>query len=210
VEEVIAMEKLAAIDADVLAELSNVGANAAAASLGQLLGKNAEIVVPKVGLVRVQDVKGTLAEQEEVVGAAYVNIFRKNSAVLLMFPRKDAIALSDFMLMRKKSASDGDFDEMGRSAFNEMGNIVAASYITAIANFLKTRIDEGIPHSTIDMAGSILDAAIVMIASESDRVLVTNADFTLGGKKLHATIYFLFEPPVVKELLKKAGKMGAR
>jgi len=191
---------------DVLSELANIGANAAATALAQMAGKKVELSVPSIQIKDVQDVKGGAGNLEEKVAAVYIGVFERNSAILVTFPEKSALRLVDVLLGKKPGASK-EIRDAEKSAFDEMGNILVGAYLAAIANFLKTKIAQGVPHSAVDMSGALLDAAIVQIATGTNEVLVTDANFSIEKHVVGARIYFLFEPGVVRSLLLKAKKI---
>jgi chemotaxis protein CheC len=182
-----------------------MGVNSSATALSQLLGANVSLVIPKIEVKRVEHAKEGIGDPEAMVAAVYSQIFGKNSSVLIMFPKKSALSLVS--MLQKKARPAAQFSDMDKSAFDEMGNILVAAYLSAIANFLKTRIEQGIPNTAVDMAGSVVDAAIVQIATGTNEVIVTDAQFTVGKKIVGARIYFLFEPEVVDDLLRKAKKI---
>ena len=191
---------------DVLAELASMGVNSSATALSELLGTSVSLVIPKIDVRRVEMAKDGIGDPEAVVAAIYSQVFGKNSSVLIMFPKKSALELV-CALQKKTGRPPAQFSDMDKSAFDEMGNILVAAYLSAIANFLKTRIAQGIPNTVVDMAGSVVDAAIVQIATGTNEVIVTDAQFTIGKKMIGARIYFLFEPDVVDGLLRKAKKI---
>jgi len=197
---------LNATELDVLKELASIGANAAGTALSNLTNQTVSNISPKVELCEVENVKNEIKNPEEKVAAICVGVFEKNSSVLITFKKKYALLLVD-MLMDKKLGTTEEFDDMSKSAFNEMGNIVVCAYVSAVANFLNTKIGVDMPLSTIDMVGSVVDAAIVQIAVESNKVLITDANFSINNEIIGAKIYFLFEPSTVRGLLDKASKL---
>ncbi len=200
------MKELNQKELGTLKELANIGVNSSATTLGQMIGKQVSLISPQIKLINVEQVKDDLKDVEAVYASVYIPVFKKASAVLIAFPNDSGLKLVDIM-RKKKPGTTTVFDEMDVSAFNELGNILVGAYLSAVANFLHIKADQGLPHSAVDMIGSVLDATIVPIAVTSNKVLVTDADFSVDNEIVEAKFYFLFEPDVVLGLLKKVRKL---
>jgi chemotaxis protein CheC len=64
-----------------------------------------------------------------------------------------------------------DLDEMSQSAIKEVGNIIAASYVNAIAELTGLAIEISPPELSVDMVGSVLSLPAIYYANISDKII---------------------------------------
>jgi len=77
------------------------------------------------------------------------------------------------------SAFDGysELDEMDKSTIQEVGNIMAASYINAMAALTGLTIDLSVPTMNVDMAGALLSVPAIYYANISDKIILIEDEF---------------------------------
>ena len=64
-----------------------------------------------------------------------------------------------------------EFSEMDLSALKEVGNIIAASYVNAIAELTGLAIEISPPELSVDMVGSVLSLPAIYYANISDKII---------------------------------------
>ena len=74
-------------------------------------------------------------------------------------------------------------DELNYSAISEVGNIMAASYIGALAELTGLNISISPPSLSIDMAGSILSVPAIFYAQISDKMIVIDDKMSEGSSQ---------------------------
>ena len=83
------------------------------------------------------------------------------------------------------------FDEMELSALKEVGNIVTASYLSALASMTNLTILPSVPYICVDMAAAILSVPAIEFGLVGDRALLIEteicADVAIRG-------YFILMP----------------
>ena len=70
-----------------------------------------------------------------------------------------------------------EFDDMERSALNEIGNIITGAYLSALSDLTKLTIVSSVPGLQIDMAASILSVPAIAFSQLGDRVLLIETKF---------------------------------
>ena len=70
-----------------------------------------------------------------------------------------------------------EMDEISASAMQEVGNIMAASYVNAIADMTGLSINISVPSICMDMAGAIVSVPAVYYADISDKIIFIGDDF---------------------------------
>ncbi len=84
-----------------------------------------------------------------------------------------------------------EFNEMDMSAMKEIGNIITASYLTALAGMTNLTIAPSIPYIAVDMAGAILSVPAIQFGQFGNNALLIQTEFgddvLIGG-------YFILMP----------------
>ena len=88
----------------------------------------------------------------------------------------------------------GTVDEMSYSALQEVANIMAASYVNAIADLTGFTINVSVPSMCVDMLGAILSVPAIHYANISDKMIFIEDKF--HGKDLNAPNHILLIPDV--------------
>ena len=94
-------------------------------------------------------------------------------------------------LMGRPLDSRDDFDEMDLSAMKEIGNIIAASYLTALSNMTGLSIAPSVPYISVDMAAAILSVPAIMFGQYGDNALFIETEF---GDEVMIGGYFILMP----------------
>ena len=190
--------------------MNSIAASYTSAALSKLLQIKLNLMIRKINFLGVEEAENSVRDLEEVsagICIRYAGEFLKSGAILIVLPKDAALLLVDILLNKDKSPAK-ILDGLEKSAFDEIGNIMASAYISAIANFLKIKIRQSVPHSAIDMAGALIDAYLAQIAAQTDKVMLTEAIFIVKNKKINIKFYFLLEAGEALNLLKKAKKQN--
>ena len=91
-------------------------------------------------------------------------------------------------LMMRDADYKAEFDEMDLSALKEIGNIIAASYLSALSGMTRLTITPSIPYIAVDMAASILS---VPASQFGDNALLIETEF---GDDVMIDGYFILMP----------------
>ena len=114
--------------------------------------------------------------------------------MIMFLLEKDFAHMTLNALLGQGISSFQEIDETGHSALEEVGNIMAASYINAIASMTNMRIELSVPSMTIDMLGAILSVPAIHYANMSDKVIWIEND--MKGAQATASNHILMLPDV--------------
>src|SRR5699024_9024801 len=82
------------------------------------------------------------------------------------------------------------------SALEEVGNIVAGSYISALSDFTGLHLQPSVPYLGIDMAGAILTYGVLELSQVSDYAIVIDSKVnSYENKKTLQGNFFLLPNP---------------
>lgn len=175
------MDQLNAMHFDVLREIGNIGQGNAASSLSQMLSQTIDISVPTVKLLDFNESVEYLGGPENVVLGMLVGLKGDINGMMLYVLQKN-FANSMLNAVFGKQINDlTELDEMDISFIQEIGNILAGSYVNAISSLTGLTIDISVPTISVDMAGAILAVPAVEFAQIGNSVLFIDDSFIFGG-----------------------------
>ena len=178
---------------DVLKEISNIGSGNSVTALSELLGKKIVMSPPTVNLVDFKDATEFLGGPEVEMMAVLVHANSDNINGIMIF-LVDFIHAKNlvFLMMNKDFSEDFIMGEMEISTIKEIGNILNASYINALAALVNEPISISVPTVAIDMAAAILSVPVIEFGRVSDKALFIKNKF--GPEEIDVDGYFLFIP----------------
>lgn len=200
-----AVENFDTVILDVLKEIGNIGAGNAATALAKMISKKVDMKVPRVNVLDFSEVPEILGGPEEEV----VGIFFKLEGQIegsIMFLLKVESALQLIELLMPGIASEG-FNEFCFSALQEIGNILAGSYISSLSSLSSLDIKISVPSLALDMAGAILSVPAIHFGLIGDKILIIENEFVELVEKDSVNGYFILIPEVdsYDTLLKSLG-----
>ena len=189
------MQDLTPLQTDVLREVTNVGAGHAATALAQLAGERIAIDVPKVWVSPLVDIvnRASVPGEDVVVVSMRVLGDLVGQILFVMHPTS-ANQLLD-ILLRRPAGTSNITGTMERSGLQETGNILASSFLNALARWMGKILLPSVPTVAIDKAAAVTR---LIGNGEPGSVLAVETSFLLGqeGKtpqKLTGVFVFLLE-----------------
>ena len=187
-------EDLNDMQLDVLKEIGNIGSGNATTALSAMIGKMVDIEVPRVQFLSFQDAIDAAGGAEKNIAGVLVRINGDiDGMILFLFE----FGLIDYILgnLFGKTITDMDqLDDIDRSALKEIGNIMASSYVNAIAQLAGMNIFVDIPELAVDMLGAIVSLPAVEVGEISDKLLFIDNNMIID--KVNVTSKILLVPSV--------------
>lgn len=191
---------------DALREIANIGTGNAATSLASMLQRSINIQVPTIKFLDYNQVNEEMGGPETLMVGMMLTL-QKDVTGMMMFLMKEEFAHMVLnSLLGQSFESFTDVDEMGLSAMQEIGNIMAASYVNAISQITGLVIEISPPDICIDMIGSILSVPAIHFANISDKVIFIQDEFE-GGDTTNELSNIMLIPEVdsLERILEKLG-----
>ena len=157
---------------DALREIGNIGSGNAATALASMLDKEVDIAVPEVRFLEVNDVVERLGGPEQIYIGLLLSLSEDVSGMIMFLLNKNFANNMLETFTGEGFAEDGSLSELNISAIQEVGNIMAASYVNAIASLTGLTINISVPSISIDMVGSILTVPAIYYANISDKIML--------------------------------------
>lgn len=168
------MERMGAVEQDILREIANIGAGHASSALSMLMETTVEQSVPEVRLVPLVDLEDILGGAERVVVGVAMQVCGDIDGYLLtVMDMRKAVHIIESIRVQKIETppTDSAFSAMDESALKEAVNISGGSYLTAISQMTGLELIPSCPFATTDMLGAILSIVLVQAGMEGDYVL---------------------------------------
>jgi chemotaxis protein CheC len=195
---------LDAVQLDALREFANIGAGHAATALSRITNRRIMVDVPEVRIVPLEGVGEVLGEPERVVCAVVLKVFGDvEGRTLQIFPGETAARLTAMLLRTAEPGSVGTFGLLERSAIKEIGNILVAAYLNALADLMGATLTMSAPGFAIDMAAAILTTSYLNFGVDDDFVMCVNTRLALDdGETLPAHFLLIPDEPSLRGILR--------
>jgi chemotaxis protein CheC len=195
--------KLTPMQTDLLREVTNVGAGHAATALAQLAGARISIDVPKVWIAPLlQIVERASTDGEDVVVVSMRVLGDLVGQILFVMRAASAARLLDILLRRPAGTSTIN-GTMERSGLQETGNILASSFLNALARWMGKILLPSVPTVAIDKSDAVTRQ---VRGHDQDAVLAVETAFLMGddsatAERITGVFVFLLEGPSLEAIL---------
>jgi chemotaxis protein CheC len=190
---------------DVLREIGNIGAGNAVTALAKLLNKKVDMDVPKVKVMKFKDVSEILGGAEIPVVGLLLNVEGDITGSIMFILKSDAARTLVNILMGRSLEDCKEFEEMELSALQEIGNILASSYLSSLSGLTGLNIMPSVPELAIDMAGAILSVPAIQFGTIGDSVLYIETGFFEGSTRVVGDFFLVPDTDSYEVLLKALG-----
>lgn len=192
---------------DILQEIGNIGAGNATTALAKMINKKVDMDVPKVRILEFKEIGDILGGEENLVVGILFNVIGDiNGMMMYVLEQKSAHTLVN-ILMGRDIRSMEEFTEMDFSALQELGNILASSYLTSLSMLTKLRVMPLSPQMAFDMAGAILSVPAIEFGKVDDRVLFIESSIEDGNESIGGYFILIADINSFKIILKALGVM---
>ena len=190
---------------DVLKEIGNIGSGNAASALSTMLNCDKDISVPDVKLLDFDDAVNFLGGPENVAIGMLVNLTGDISGMMLYVLQHSCASKMTSTIFGTEIEDIANMNDMERSFISEVGNIMSASYINAIASLTGLTIDISVPQMCVDMVGAILSVPAVQFAQIGNKVLFIDDRFVIGGSEVQSNMILVPEMSSLETLFSRLG-----
>ena len=192
---------------DVLKEVGNIGAGHAATALSRILNQPVDMSVPTVNLVPFEEIADRVGGSEQVVIAVFLRVEGDAPGNLFFIIREDSAK----RLLRNLSIDSGEgaYSDLELSALNEIGNILAGSYLSSLADFTKLTMTPTVPSLAIDMAGAILSYGLLQFGRMGDAALLIETKFLEDRDTVEGQFFLIPDPESFGKIFRALGVPGS-
>ncbi|CAG7623730.1 CheY-P phosphatase CheC [Paenibacillus allorhizosphaerae] len=199
------MNNFAEFHLDVLKEIGNIGAGHAATALSKLLDKPVDMLVPSVRIVPFEEIADSVGGAEQVVIAIFLRVEGDTPGNLFFILTLDSSKKLLHSLAGIDVAEGEEYTELEISALSEIGNILAGSYLTSLADFTLLQMSPTVPSLAIDMAGAILSYGILQFGHMGDQALLIDTKFLDGPDEMKGHFFLIPDPESIGKIFVALG-----
>lgn len=189
-----------------LKEIGNIGIGNSAVSLSKLVNSLVctRVIDTRFGLI--EDIPKIAGFSESPVLGTLIPIKEDlNGYILVFFPEISAKSLCTSLSGEEKEKKLTNSVKL--SLIEEVSHILAGTYITSLAEFLKLNLSISTPYATHDMSDSIFNSVITEMGYITDFALILDAEFLIKEKRIKGNILTLLDPKSLNRLLERINSM---
>ncbi|WP_375547006.1 chemotaxis protein CheC [Paenibacillus sp.] len=190
---------------DVLREVGNIGAGNAATALSRLLNKPVDMAVPKVRLLPFEEISEMLGGAEQVVITIFLRVEGDAPGNLFFILSPEAAKNLLKELVGILPQTEDFLNEMEQSALCEIGNILAGSYLSSLADFTRLVMSPTVPALAMDMAGAILSYGLLQFGQMGDDALLIDTTFLEGDHEMQGQFFLIPDPDSFAKIFQSLG-----
>lgn len=198
-------EDLGAMEIDVLTEVGNIGSGNAMTALSSMIGRMVDIEVPAVEILGFQEAIDYAGGAEKMIIGILVPITGDIEGEILFLLENDLVGLVVSTFFGEATTDITNLNPDMLSALTELGNIMAASYINAIASLTGLTMQVEIPMLSIDMLGAIMSVPVAEMGEMSDKLLYIDNLMLIDKVSVKSKMMFLPTAQSLDKLLKSLG-----
>lgn len=199
------LRDLNAVHLDVLKEIGNIASGNSATAISSMLNVTVDMAVPKVNVVPIREAAEMLGGAESVKVGIMASLKGDIEGKMMLLLEENftndiftTLIGTDFKISQK-------LDEMQVSVIQEIGNIMVASYVNAIASLSGLMIDISVPAVSIDMVGALLSVPAIEMSTQSDDVIFVEGVLLDNNKDVSSNILLV---PTMESLSLLLNELG--
>lgn len=186
------LEEFSDMEFDVLKEISNIGAGNATTAISEMMGIKVNMDVPVIKFLEFKELAEVIGGAENLVAGILLGLEKDIDGMMMFVLDKNSAERVIASILHTEPNPGGDFTEMGLSVLQELGNIIAGSYLSAISSLTGLSISPTVPYLSVDMAGAILSVPAIEYGKVSDKALLIQSEF--GDEGMTVEGYFILIP----------------
>ncbi|MBC3872832.1 chemotaxis protein CheC [Undibacterium flavidum] len=195
------MESLSELHLDALAEVFNVGAGRAAASLSEIVGDEVKLSVPSIEIKRTDEIDASLMSLSSmkfgVVSQHFSGPF--DAQALLLFTESHALEIVRDMMGSQMSIEE--LAEFEQEAMCELGNIILNACLSAMADMLHIVLDSSLPEYRIASTDDIFKS--LKSSQDQPYILVLHIDLSIEKRHSEGHLIFLLSSMSLRSLVQQ-------
>ncbi len=190
---------------DVLREISNIGCGNAATALSNMLNKRIDMEIPSVNVLPLAQAPDLLGGAEKLVTGVFFQALDGLPCSILWLLEQESVGRLLSLLFGMDVNSEPPYSSLEQSALMEVGNILSSSYLSALSSFTGLNFQLSVPALATDMAGAILDIALMQLGSYSDYALVIKNSLREGDESVEANFLLIPDLELIQRIFASLG-----
>ena len=178
-------------------KIGEAGVNKASEALKKFTGNEVDVKNLSTRLIKVETIS-KFFDPDEVVTCIYMPIYgNRQGCSLVIFDMESAQRLIEIMM--KKIGTTTITAELYESSLKEIANIMAGSFLTAMANMSEIKLVEGTPTYSKAMIGALIEHIISdFTQKQNDEAMSIEVGFFIKNVEITGHLYVIFEKAMIE------------
>ncbi len=195
--------KLTPVQEDALREVGNIGSGNAATALAQFLNKKINMDVPSVSILPIEKIPEILGEPEDLIASVFLKVLGEAPGNIILLTTEES--MYHFLTLVFDGRQIKKIGHLERSALQEMGNIIAGSFLCALNKLTSFNCVQSLPGFALDMAGAILNSIAALQGQYGEDALFLETRFTEGKKEILSKFFLVPDTGSLEKILMAIG-----
>jgi chemotaxis protein CheC len=199
------ISNLTELQISALREVVNIGVGNAVTSLSKMISKEVRIEVPGLKVELIEKVPEVAGGADTIVSCVIMEVSGDiDGYIMMMLSEESAKTICTTI------TNEEDTDIMtplNQSIIEEVGHILAGSYVSSLSDFLRLNIKISPPMQTFDMLGAIIDHILIEMSTKAENALLFDTLFTIEGHEMDGIFLTLFDPDSMDVILERIDTM---
>ena len=175
----------------VWAELVSAGTSNAMSGLSQMIGQDIDVTSFTLKQVPVASIADLVGGPDVMSVGIYLTVSGSaDGHLMLIYEPKIARAFVDLLMGNPPNVTQS-LGEMERSALGEMGNIIGAFFLSALADATGLSLRPSPPAVMMDMAGALLDVVSADILLTQDETYLAETTFATPDREISGVFFVM-------------------
>ncbi len=189
------------------AELVGIGTSNAMSGLSQMIGQEVQVSSFTLRRVPVSTIAGLVGGPEVMAVGIYLTVTGSaNGHLMLMYEPKIACAFVDLMMGSPPHTTE-TLGDLERSALAEMGNVIGAFFLSALADATGLILRPSPPVVMTDMDGALLDVVSADILLTQDETYLAETTFAAEDREISG-VFFVMPSEELRDALLSAERVA--
>lgn len=172
------MMQLSGFQSDALREIGSIGMGNATTALSQLLNCKVQLNLSNSEVIDIASMPSMMPSSITLAAIIMELTGDLNGIMMVLFDSSSAVTLSSLLVSKNTQEED---PEMYESALNEMGNILAGSYLKNIYDLLGVNVLQSTPEIMIGDAQKLFTEIAARLSGGSTDILNIETMFQVQG-----------------------------
>ncbi|MDQ0927531.1 chemotaxis protein CheC [Bacillus atrophaeus] len=161
---------------DILREVGNIGAGHSASAMAQLLNRKIDMEVPFAKLLSFDELADFFGGADMPVASIFLRMEGDlTGSMFFIMPFHQAEQFIRELIGNPEFDIDNlSEDDLSSSALHELGNILAGSYLTALADLTKLELYPSVPEVSLDMFGAVISEGLMEFSQIGEQAIVVD------------------------------------
>ncbi|MDN5310809.1 MAG: chemotaxis protein CheC [Methanolobus sp.] len=199
------MDELTELQTSALKEIVNIGVGNAVTALSKMIGTQISIEVPELKIEKIEEVPERAGGADTVVSGVIMHVNGDiNGYIMMLLSRETAETICTTITGEEVPDI---LDPMNQSLIEEVGHILAGSYVSSLSEFLALDFMISPPMQTYDMLGAIMDQILIEMSRNVEHTFLFDTFFTMQGNRMEGILLTLFDPESMDRILSRINEM---